>query len=58
MYVTITDAGRDKMLHIEEVRKETATDTFASLHSKETEQLYVLLGKLLNDWKDKWEGEA
>ena len=58
VYVTITDAGRDKMLHIEEVRKEKAKDTFASLNSEEKEQLYALLGKLLNDWKDKWEVEA
>ena len=25
---------------------------------KDKRQVYVLLGKLLNDWKDKWEVEA
>lgn len=58
VYVTITDAGREKMFHIEEVRKEKAKETFEALNSDEKKKLYVLLEKLLNDWKDKWEVEA
>lgn len=55
VYVTITDAGREKMADIEAARKKKAKETFESLDSKEKEQLYVLLTKLLEDWKGKWE---